>query len=85
MVKVVGVRFKSAGKVYYFDPCEFEIEIGTSVIVETARGMEFGVVSAAPKEVDESDYVDMLDFEDLGSVSDLDDDDDLDSFEDEQY
>jgi len=57
MVKVVGVRFKSAGKVYYFDPCEFEIEIGASVIVETARGMEFGVVSAGPKEVDESEII----------------------------
>ena len=45
MVKVIGVRFKTAGKVYYFDPGELELEIGAHVIVETARGMEFGTVS----------------------------------------
>lgn len=44
MVKVVGVRFKTAGKIYYFDPAEFEIELNENVIVETARGIEFGLV-----------------------------------------
>ena len=37
MVKVVGVKFKTAGKIYYFDPGNLEVEIGTNVIVETAR------------------------------------------------
>ena len=44
MVKVVGVRFKKAGKIYYFDPDELEISVGTNVIVETARGIEMGRV-----------------------------------------
>ncbi len=57
MVKVVGVRFKNAGKVYYFDPDVFNIEPEMNVIVETARGMEFGTVTAGPKEVDESEIV----------------------------
>ena len=45
MVKVAGVRFKTAGKVYYFDPDELDVKTGDSVIVETARGMEFGTVT----------------------------------------
>lgn len=43
-MKVVGVRFRQAGKVYYFDPLEFDIKQGSNVIVETARGVEFGYV-----------------------------------------
>lgn len=43
-MKVVGVRFRKAGKVYYFDPLEFDIKQGANVIVETARGVEFGYV-----------------------------------------
>lgn len=57
MVKVVSVRFKNAGKVYYFDPCDFEIEKNTNVIVETARGMEFGTVTSGIQEVSEDDIV----------------------------
>ena len=45
MVRVTGVRFKTAGKVYYFDPDNFELKIGDNVIVETTRGMEFGTVT----------------------------------------
>jgi len=56
-VKVVGVRFKKAGKIYYFDPSEFEIKLHDKVIVETARGLEFGEVVVAPKWVDEEDVV----------------------------
>ena len=41
MIKIVGVRFRKAGKIYYFDPAGMEIETGTHVIVETARGIEF--------------------------------------------
>ena len=44
MIKIVGVRFRKAGKIYYFDPAGMEIETGTHVIVETARGIEFGTV-----------------------------------------
>ena len=57
MVKVVGVKFKTAGKVYYFDPADLEVEIGTNVIVETARGMEFGTINMAEKEVHPSEIV----------------------------
>lgn len=57
MVKVVGVRFKSAGKIYYFDPGDFDIEQNSYVIVETARGVEFGEVVIAPREVPEEDIV----------------------------
>ena len=45
MIKVIGVRFRSAGKVYYFDPKGLDIKRGDSVIVETARGVEFGDVT----------------------------------------
>ena len=51
MTKIVGVRFKSAGKVYYFDPMDFTIEKGDFVVVETARGIEMGEVIIAPCEV----------------------------------
>ena len=60
MVTVVGVRFKNAGKVYYFDPGEYNVTQGENVVVETARGMEFGVVTADPKEVDESEIISPL-------------------------
>ena len=52
-VKVVGVRFRNAGKIYYFDPCDFELTRGCHAIVETARGMEYGFVVGPPMEVDE--------------------------------
>lgn len=57
MVKVVGVRFKAAGKVYYFDPGDFEIELNSYVIVETARGVEFGQVVIGIREVPDEDIV----------------------------
>lgn len=44
MIDIAGVRFKSTGKIYYFDPGDLDIEPGKGVIVETARGMEFGTV-----------------------------------------
>lgn len=55
MTKIVGVRFRNAGKIYYFDPLDMEMETGTHVIVETARGIEFGVVMIPPKEMDDDD------------------------------
>ncbi|MDX8363116.1 MULTISPECIES: stage 0 sporulation family protein [Bacillaceae] len=57
MYDVVGVRFKKAGKIYYFDPGEFKIDDGEFVIVETVRGIEFGKVVINKKQVDESDIV----------------------------
>ena len=51
MTKIVRGRFKAAGKVYYFDPADFDIKKGGYVIVETARGLEFGEVVDAPCEV----------------------------------
>ncbi|SNS45521.1 Cell fate regulator YaaT, PSP1 superfamily (controls sporulation, competence, biofilm development) [Anaerovirgula multivorans] len=57
MVTVVGVRFKKAGKIYYFNPGEVEIKKNDYVIVETARGIEFGEVVVGPKDVSEEDIV----------------------------
>ena len=48
---VVGVRFKRAGKIYYFDPNNLNLKLDQEVIVETARGMEYGKVKIGPKEV----------------------------------
>ena len=45
MVKIVGVRFRNAGKVYYFDPKNYKMRPGDHVIVETARGIEYGTVT----------------------------------------
>ena len=56
-VKVAGVRFKTAGKIYYFDPDTFDVKNGDSVIVETARGMEFGTVTMDVQEVPETEIV----------------------------
>lgn len=60
MIKVIGVRFRTAGKIYYFDPMDFEIRKGDNVIVETARGIEFGTVVLAPKEVEEDKIIQPL-------------------------
>jgi len=57
MVKVVGVRFKKAGKIYYFDPDDLEVKQGESAIVETARGVEFGAVVVGPKMITEEEVV----------------------------
>ncbi|MBO5353256.1 MAG: stage 0 sporulation family protein [Lachnospiraceae bacterium] len=60
MVKVIGVRFRKAGKVYYFDPLDFDIRQGSNVIVETARGVEYGFVVLAPKEVEDDKVIQPL-------------------------
>ena len=57
MYNVVGVRFKKAGKIYYFDPGEIDIPKDDFVIVETVRGVEFGKVVTARKQVGENDVV----------------------------
>lgn len=60
MIKVVGVRFKKAGKIYYFDPVDIDIEKEDYAIVETARGVEFGQVVVGPKEIKEDEVVSPL-------------------------
>ena len=57
MVKVVGVKFKESGKAYFFAPGKFEPALGQAVIVETARGLEYGIVAMASKEVGEEEIV----------------------------
>ncbi len=57
MVTVVGVRFKQAGKVYYFNPGGLELSVGNKVIVETSRGVECGEVVTGPKDVREEDII----------------------------
>lgn len=57
MVKVVGVRFKKAGKIYYFDPGDLVIDKNSHVIVETVRGIEFGQVVVPNREVPDEEIV----------------------------
>ena len=57
MVKVISVRFQTAGKVYYFAPGEYDIKKGDHVIVETARGVEYGRVVSDIMEVEEENIV----------------------------
>lgn len=57
MVKIVGIKFKDAGKLYYFSPGGHKVDLGDNVIVETARGLEFGKVALAETEVKESEIV----------------------------
>lgn len=60
MTKIVGVRFRKAGKVYYFDPAGMEMEKGSHVIVETIRGIEYGTVIIPTKEVEDDTVVQPL-------------------------
>lgn len=60
MIKVVGVRFRTAGKIYFFDPLQYTIKRGDHVIVETARGIEFGTVVTGLTEVAEDKVVQPL-------------------------
>lgn len=57
MITVIGVRFRTAGKIYYFDPADRMIKTGDHVIVETARGIEYGYVVLGNREVDETKVV----------------------------
>lgn len=59
-MKVVGVRFRTAGKIYYFDPAKLDLKVTTKVIVETARGVELGTVMIAPKDVPDETVVQPL-------------------------
>ena len=60
MVKVIGVRFRNAGKIYYFAPGKYEIKSGQHVIVETARGIEYGYVVLGTREVEDGKGVQPL-------------------------
>ncbi|MDO5784873.1 MAG: regulatory iron-sulfur-containing complex subunit RicT [Eubacteriales bacterium] len=57
MAQIIGVRFKKVGKVYYFDPCGIQTAVGQNVIVETARGVEYGEVALANRDVAEGEVV----------------------------
>ena len=60
MTKVIGVRFRTAGKVYFFDPMNYEIKRGDHVIVETARGIEYGTVVSGNREVEDEKVIQPL-------------------------
>ena len=60
MIKIIGVRFRTAGKIYYFDPKKLPIKKGDHVIVETARGIEYGNVVAGVREVPDDQVVQPL-------------------------
>ncbi|MFQ9509746.1 MAG: stage 0 sporulation family protein [Lachnospiraceae bacterium] len=60
MIRVIGVRFRQAGKIYFFDPMDLDIEVGQHVIVETARGIEYGHVVIGVKDVEEERVVQPL-------------------------
>ncbi len=60
MTRVIGVRFRTAGKIYYFDPLTFPVGKGDHVIVETARGVEYGTVICDPKDVEDDKVVQPL-------------------------
>ena len=60
MIKVVGVRFRTAGKIYFFDPGKLHIKKGQHVIVETARGVEYGYVLTGEREVTDDKVIQPL-------------------------
>ncbi len=60
MVKIIGVRFRTAGKIYFFDPKDYDIKRGDHVIVETARGVEYGTVVGDPREIEEEKVIQPL-------------------------
>lgn len=60
MVKIIGVRFRTAGKIYFFDPGRLNIRKGDHVIVETARGIEYGTVVGGPRDVEQDKVIQPL-------------------------
>ena len=60
MVEIIGVRFKSGGKQYYFDPAGLEVQPGQGVIVETSRGLEYGECAQGNTQVEEETVVQPL-------------------------
>ncbi|MDD3219814.1 MAG: stage 0 sporulation family protein [Lachnospiraceae bacterium] len=60
MIKIIGIRFRNVGKVYYFNPKKFKMKAGDHVIVETARGVEYGTVVLEPRDVEDKEVVQPL-------------------------
>ena len=60
MIRVIGVRFRTAGKIYFFDPLNFDVKKDDHVIVETARGVEYGTVVCNPKDVEDDKVIQPL-------------------------
>ena len=60
MLKVVGVKFRKAGKIYYFNPNNLELNLGDAVVVENSRGLELGYIGETLKEIDESELSEEL-------------------------
>ena len=60
MTNIIGVRFRNAGKIYYFSPGKYEIESGQHVIVETSRGIEYGYVVLGSREIEEEKVIQPL-------------------------
>ena len=60
MAIIVGVKFRNTNKIYYFDPAGIEFSEGDGVIVETARGLEYGTVSIPNRDVEEKEIVSPL-------------------------
>ena len=60
MVTVIGVRFRKAGKIYYFNPGKYKVKKGQHVIVETVRGVEFGSVVLGPKKIEDEQLMQPL-------------------------
>ncbi|MCI9077750.1 MAG: stage 0 sporulation family protein [Lachnospiraceae bacterium] len=60
MILIIGVRFRKSGKVYYFDPAGLSIDKGNHVIVETARGVEYGTVVLSPRNIDDEKVIQPL-------------------------
>ena len=60
MIEVIGVRFRPNGKIYFFDPSGFDLEVGDAVIVETVRGVEYGKVVLSKREIDEGSITSAL-------------------------
>ena len=60
MKTIVGIRFRTGGKVYFFDPGDYQIKRGSHVIVETARGVEYGTAGSEPRQIDDDKFTQPL-------------------------
>ena len=60
VITIIGVRFRKAGKIYYFSPAKYDVKKGDNVIVETARGIEYGAVVLGPKGIPDDEIVQPL-------------------------
>lgn len=72
MLKVVGVRFQKAGKIYYFDPKELKLNIDDAVVVENSRGIELGYIAETVKEIEETELEELMPVVRIATKKDLD-------------